>query len=239
MASRFDPRRFAASIAALLAASILAASPALPAAETAAASGSPAPTRARVFADRIAARYGLAEFPKVKSIRFTFNVRHDGKDTAREWTWFPAEDSVLFKGKDPKGLRIQAAYSRRNKYSMGSETVAGIDKDFTSDQYWLLFPLHLAWDQGLDLKLGEGGLLTVRYPTPGGTAPGDAYDLMADSAGTIRSWIFRRGGSDTITLRVDWAKPADVHGLPISLERRGEKGFKVWFTNVKVVGIKG
>ncbi|MBW8889285.1 MAG: hypothetical protein JF616_16140 [Fibrobacteres bacterium] len=102
-----------------------------------------------------------------------------------------------------------------------------------------LFPLHLAWDQGLDLKLGEGGVLTVRYPKQSGYTTGDAYDLSADSAGTIRSWVFHRGGADTATMRADWAKPTEVDGLPISLERPGEKGFKVWFTGVKVVGIKG
>jgi hypothetical protein len=235
MASRFDPRRIAATLCLCLAA----ASPPLPAKETPAASKIPAPTQARVFADRIAARYGLADFPKVRSIRFTFNVRHDGKDTSREWTWFPAEDSVLFKGKDPKGLNVQAAYSRKNPYSMGSETVAGIDKDFINDEYWLLFPLHLAWDQGLDLKLGEGGVLVVRYPQQGGSAPRDAFDLSADSAGTIRSWVFYRGGADTGAMRADWANLTNVDGLPLSLERTGQKGFKVWFTGVKVVGIKG
>ncbi len=237
MASRFDSRRCASALTALM----LAVSPALTAPETgpASAPASSAPTQARVFADRIASRYGLADFPKVRSIRFTFNVRHDGKEMSREWTWFPAEDSVLFKGKDPKGLRVQAAYSRKNAYSMGSETVAGIDKNFINDEYWLLFPLHLAWDKGLDLKLAEGGLLTVRYPKQGGYTPGDAYDLIADSAGTIRSWMFHRGGADTITMRADWAKPTDVDGLPISLERPGEKGFKVWFSGVKVTGIKG
>jgi len=230
MASRFAPLRLAAALSAM----IPAVAPALPASQTPAA-----PTQARVFADRIAVRYGLAEFPKVRSIRFTFNVSHGGKDMSREWTWFPPEDSVLFQGKDPKGLQVQAAYSRKNKYSMGSESVAAIDKSFINDQYWLLFPLHLAWDQGMELKLDGDGMLTVRYPGQGGYTPGDAYDLSADSAGTIRSWIYHRGGADTATMRAYWAKPTDVDGLPISLERPGQKGFKVWFTHVKVTGIKG
>ena len=196
------------------------------------------PDSARAFADRIAARYGLAAFPKVESIRFTFHVRRDGGDTARRWTWFPRQDSVVFAGKDPKGLQLQAAYSRRNKYSLASETVAGIDKSFINDRYWLLFPLHLAWDQDLDLKLGEGNKLTVRYPEQGGYTPGDAYDLFASEDGTLRAWDYRRGAADTVTLHADWAPPKLVDGLPLSLERPGKKGFKIWFSDVRVTGLE-
>jgi hypothetical protein len=230
--------RFAARLAATLALSALVLAILPPFSAEAAAAEPAAPADARAFANRIAERYGLAEFPKVTSIRFTFNVRHEGKDMAREWTWFPKADSVIFKGKDAKGLEIQAAYSRKNKYSMGAENVAGIDKGFINDEYWLLFPLHLVWDKDIDLKLGEGGKLTVRYPREGGYTPGDAYDLIAEPDGTIRSWMYHRGGADTVTMRADWAKPTDVDGFPISLDRPGSKGFKVWFTHVKVAGIK-
>jgi hypothetical protein len=219
---------------------ILAMAPAFPAAGTSPepASKTVAPTGARAFAKRIAERYGLAQFPQVKSIRFTFHSRREGEESTREWTWFPQADSVIFAGKDPKGLEVTAAYSRKNKYSLGSETVAGIDKEFINDEYWLLFPLHLAWDQDLELNLGDGGKLTVRYPRAGGYSPGDVYELSAVPDGTIRSWVVRRGGADSATWRADWSKPADVDGLPISLDRPGPKGFKVWFTHVKVAGIK-
>lgn len=245
MAARSAARLLAASA---LTGLLLAMAPAFPASntgsETAAkmaakmAAKTVPPIDARAFANRIAERYGLAEFPEVTSIRFTFNSRHEGEDTAREWTWFPTVDSVIFAGKDPKGLEVTAAYSRKNKYSLSSETVAGIDREFIHDQYWLLFPLHLAWDKDIDVNLGDGGKLTVRYPRVGGYAPGDTYELVAAPDGTIRSWTVHRGGPDSATLRADWTKPADVDGFPISLDRHGPKGFKVWFTRVKVAGLK-
>jgi hypothetical protein len=240
----------------ILAAGISAASAAAPAAET------DAPKDARNFADRIADRYGAAEFPRVESIHFVFNVRYNGKDMAREWTWFPKQDSVLYRGKDEKGLTLTAAYSRRNKYSMGAGNIAAIDKSFVNDQYWFLFPLHLRWDGGLDLALGSRGdrldnlvpaggkpkaaapaaaparMLTVRYPKQGGYTPGDAYDLVATDDGTILRWMFHRSGADTVTMQAEWAPPKVVGGLPVSLDRPGKNGFKVWFTGVKVDGLK-
>jgi hypothetical protein len=186
------------------------------------------------FAERIAARYGAADFDRVESIKYTFNVLHGGKAKAREWTWFPKPDSVVFRGPDEKGAILSASYSRKNKWSMGAPQIAGIDKSFVNDQYWLLFPLHLAWDKGIALAMKEPMTLEVRYPKEGGYTPGDAYELMADSTGTISKWMFRKGGADTVTMQADWSRPVIVDGLPFSLERPGKNGFKVWFTGVKV-----
>jgi hypothetical protein len=193
---------------------------------------------ARAFADKIAARYGADAFPQVHSIHYVFHVLHAGKEKNREWTWFPKEDSVLYRGEDDKGLTLTAAYSRRNKYSMASASIAAIDKSFINDEYWLLFPLHLRWDSGLALSLAPGGKLTVRYPKEGGYTPGDMYDLVADKDGTLREWMFHRSGADTVTMQANWAAPTLVSGLPVSLERPGKNGFKVWFTDVKVDGPK-
>ena len=210
------------------------------AAETQAAGKSalPAPDS---LARRIADRYGAGEFHRVKSVRYTFNVLFKGKHISREWTWFPREDSVLYSGEDPKGLRLKAAYSRRNAYSMGSESVAAIDKSFINDQYWLLFPLHLRWDKDLKLRIapgekpGEAYRLTVTYPSSGGYTPGDAYDLFVDSAATLKRWIFRKGNAPQTTKEAFWSAPAAFDGLRISLEHPGPSGdFKLWFTDVKV-----
>ncbi len=194
------------------------------------------------LARRIADRYGAERFHRVQSVHYVFNVNFKGKHVVREWTWFPKQDSVLYTGEDAKGMRLKAAYSRRNAYSMGSESVAAIDKSFINDQYWLLFPLHLRWDKDLKLQVkagekpGESYHLTVMYPPAGGYTPGDAYDLFVDSTATLKRWIFRKGNSPQATNEAYWSAPSAFDGLEISLEHPGaSKDFKLWFTDVKVV----
>jgi hypothetical protein len=216
------------------------------------ASSSPAPPvsqaglpDARALADRIARRYGSDAFHRVASLRFTFHVRFKERNVerhiGREWTWFPKQDSVSYRGPDAKGLVIQAAYSRRNAFSLKSEQVAAIDKAFINDQYWLLFPLHLKWDKDLALKVfraerpGEAWRLMVTYPSSGGYTPGDAYDLFVDSTATIKRWIFRKGNAAEPTREAFWSAPVDVGDLGVSLEHSGpDPDFRLWFTDVKV-----
>ncbi|MDB5106269.1 MAG: hypothetical protein JWP91_3958 [Fibrobacteres bacterium] len=211
----------------------------LPAKEAATAP-SPLP-EAGDLAQRIAARYGADDFHRIKSLHYVFHVKLPGKKIEREWTWFPKEDSVLYKGEDPKGVKLTAAYSRKNTFSMGSESVAAIDKSFVNDQYWLLFPLHLKWDKDLTLKVspgekaGEAYHLMVMYPSTGGYTPGDAYDLFVDSSATLKRWVFRKGNSPEPTVEAKWSKPVKVEPLDLSLEHPGpdEKKFKLWFSDVK------
>lgn len=197
------------------------------------------------LATKVAERYGLSNFPKVKSIHYVFNVLHDGKNMSREWTWFPQADSVIYKGPDAGGLPIQAAYSRRNTYSMAAANVVAVDKMFMNDQYWFLFPLHLRWDKDLKLEVAaveqgtgkdEAYKLTAMYPATGGYTPGDAYDIFVANDGTIKRWIFRRGNAPKPTVEAIWAVPVKKGDLNVSLERPGAKpGFKVWFTGVEVL----
>lgn len=196
---------------------------------------------ARALADRIARRYGSDAFYKVSAIRFTFHVRFKEHNIEREWTWFPKQDSVNYRGPDAKGVMLQAAYSRRNAFSLGTDAVAAIDKSFINDQYWLLFPLHLKWDKDLTLKVsrsempGESWHLMVAYPSSGGYTPGDAYDLFVDSSGTIKRWIFRKGNSPEPTREAFWSAPVEAGGLGISLEHPGpDPDFHLWFSDVKV-----
>ncbi len=196
------------------------------------------------LATLVAERYGVSEFPKVTSIHYVFHVLHDGKAMERDWTWFPHADSVIYRGPDGGGQSIQAAYSRRNTYSMAAPNIVAIDKMYMNDQYWFLFPLHLRWDKDLKLEVapagegagkGEAYKLTAMYPTTGGYTPGDAYDIFVATDGTIKRWIFRRGNAPKPTVEAYWAAPEKKGDLNISLERPGTKpGFKVWFTGVEV-----
>jgi hypothetical protein len=193
---------------------------------------------------RIAERYGLDSFPRVESMHFVFNVHYKGHDVAREWTWFPKEDSVIYKGKDPAGAMMQAAYSRRNQYSLAAESVKAIDKMFINDQYWLLFPYHLVWDKGTTMEASamppgknrEAYRVTVIYPSQGGYTPGDAYDLYVDSSGTVMRWTYRKSNSDKPTRESMWSEPVPEGGLNLSLVRPGMgDDFKLSFSDVKVV----
>lgn len=186
---------------------------------------------ARLIADR----YGASGFHQVQSIHYVFNLRLDGKEIAREWTWFPQADSVAYRGKDPGGLSVEATWSRRNAFSMQSPTVQPLDRWFVNDQYWLLFPLHLAWDRDIRLESapmetaagksgGEAWRLTVTYPPVGGYTPGDAYDLFLDSTGTVRRWIFRKGNAGKATRETRWSTPVPIGPLWLSLEREGQVG---------------
>lgn len=192
---------------------------------------------------RLAARNaGAAEFHRVGALHFVFKLSLEGKDVERRWTWHPHEDSVLYRGKDPGGLEVQAAWSRRNRFSMESPQVQALDKWFVNDQYWLLFPLHLVWDKGVRLESaaagpdgGEAWRLTAVYPAQGGYTPGDAYDLFLDSRGVVKRWIFRKGNAPGPTREALWSPPVQVGPLRLSLDRKGPEGrFRIRFDDVRV-----
>ena len=201
------------------------------------------------LAEWVARRYGADAFPRVEALHFIFHLKVKGKDIERRWKWFPRQDSVEYQGPDAGGLPVQAAYSRRNHFSMESPRIKEIDGRFINDQYWLLFPLHLVWDKGLKLEAAridaedgkhvkgrkEAWRLTVTYPEAGGYTPGDAYDLFIDSTATIRRWIFRKGNIPKTTVEAVWADPEAIGPLWISLERSGAKdGLKIRFQEVRI-----
>ncbi len=197
-----------------------------------------APTRqdSHDFAAKIAFRYGFQDFPSVRSLHYVIHVRSGdkGKERTREWTWFPHEDSVVYRGEDAKDLTLTASYSRRNQYSLASEAVAAIDRDFVLDQYWFLFPLHLRWDEASYPSLGPGGNLRVRYPKHGGPAPASVIEVTATADGTVTAWSFQGNAKDTSVVRADWSAPKVIDGLPVSLDRRLADGSRIWFSAVKV-----
>lgn len=192
---------------------------------------------------RLAARAAGADaFHHVGALHFTFKAGFAGKDIERRWTWHPHEDSVVYRGKDAAGLEVEAAWSRRNRFSMESPQVQALDKWFVNDQYWLLFPLHLAWDKGVRLESapagpgkGEAWRLTAVYPPEGGYTPGDAYDIFLDRQGTIKRWIFRKGNAPEPTREAVWSPPVQVGPLRLSSERKGQGGdFRIHFADLRV-----
>jgi hypothetical protein len=187
----------------------------------------------------IARAYGLESFGRVEALRFTFNAQIGDKTVQRAWTWEPAQDRVALGGGQP------LTYRRADLTKGPSADLSKVDAWFNNDQYWLLFPFHLAWDghagivedaapQGLPLGQGAARRLTVTYPATGGYTPGDVFELFVDQSNRIVQWIYRQGGSTRPTRIATWEDHRRVGPLVLSLDHRGPDSFRVWFTDVGV-----
>jgi hypothetical protein len=198
---------------------------------------------ANASAARIAAHYGVQDFGRVETLRFTFNARIGEKQVRRGWTWRPATGEVTYEGLDPAGQPIQVRYRRDPGGAPGPDAPPGIDAWFVNDQYWLLFPLHLAWDAGLQLArhadrplpLGGGSAerLEVGYPQGVGYTPGDLYELFTDPRGRLIQWIYRKGGAAEPTRIATWEEHRRVGPLLLALLHRGaDESFRLWFSDV-------
>jgi len=191
---------------------------------------------------KIAEAYGIQGFDRIVSIRFTFNARLGDKTIKREWQWDIQNNTVYYRtpGKE------DWSYYKRQEISSMTEDIRNIDSQFINDQYWLLFPFHLVWDDGVEITSldkktalpmgkGEGIKVTVKYPEHGGYTPGDAYDLYVNDNYIIEQWVYRRSGSKTPTRMSTWEDNRKTGPILISFDHRGSGGnFRVWFTDVDV-----
>ena len=130
------------------------------------------------LARQVASAYHFNRFYSIEAIRYTLSARADRKWTRRSWIWEPAKDRVTFKGFDPNREKTKLTYGRSELSDASDPTLKEIDHWFINDQYWLLFPYHLIWDQGLQLNYEAGvtspikgkncNRLTVTYPDTDG-----------------------------------------------------------------------
>ncbi len=197
----------------------------------------------------IAETYGYQYFGQVEQIQYWFNVRKGEKKVSRFWIWEPRTDKVIFQGMTDMQ---SVTYHRSEIDSTASKKLNNIDAWFINDNYWLLFPFHVAWDvqakvedigrQELPMGDGKAGCVVVTYPAGGGYTPGDVYELYLDEQHRLIQWVYRRGGSDKPTRITTWENNRRVGPLVVSLNHQGEgKNFRVWFTNVgaKLIGVDG
>src|ERR1700757_4196896 len=151
----------------------------VPAASSRADELSPAP-QLPPAAEQMSKTYGLYSFGQIESIRYTFNVEFHGAKVSRTWEWEPKTGKITYEGKDKNGNPVKVTYLR-SELSTQPDTVKNeIDPNFFNDQYWLLFPLHVAWDhsstvtdQGMQkLPIGNASAerIVVKYPSEGGYA---------------------------------------------------------------------
>lgn len=193
---------------------------------------------------RLAETYGLSDFGQVEEIRYTFNASLPDRIVRRSWAWEPKTDRVTFRGTAEQGGTI--AYERSVLAGQPDDRIKKIDPQFVNDNYWLIFPLRLFWDQSatvtadatlMKLPIGPGHArrLMVRYPTNEGYTPGDVYELFLDDSDRIAQWVYRKGGGPQPTRITTWEGYQKVGPLTLALDHRSPDGsFRVWFTDVAV-----
>lgn len=186
---------------------------------------------------------GLESWDQVTQLKFTFHAKlsAETEEIIRTWTWEPKSGQVVLERPDEETL----SYSR---FGLADGTVAEreADEHFINDSYWLLFPLHLAWDEGLTLKSEPGEMpgsgepcqiVQASYDGGGGYTPGDIYDVMVEeTSGKVLGWAFYPKGAADPKLVTRWEDYETFGPLKLSLNRPAVEGeFRVWFTGVEVV----
>lgn len=206
------------------------------------ACSTPQPAQTGDMRLQIAGAYGSESFHRIEVIEYTFNAQIGDKHIQRSWTWWPQVEQVEFKRDSGQESMM---YNRLELGRNPPQNVKQIDAWFINDNYWLLFPIHLAWDQQAtvedtgdqDLPMGHGSArcVVVSYPKTGGYTAGDVYELFVDENHLLTQWVYRRGGSATPTRITSWEDNRRLGPLTVSLDHRGDDGkFRVWFTNVAV-----
>jgi hypothetical protein len=199
-------------------------------------------TRRMTLRESIGNAYGVNYFSRVEQIQYRFNVMIGEKQISRFWIWEPKLDRVTF-----KGMNYQEAvtYHRHEIDTTASSALKKVDAWFINDNYWLLFPFHVVWDNDLTLEetgrqklpLGDGSArcAVITYPASGGYTPGDVYEIFLDGNYRLMQWIYRRGGSTEPTRITTWENYRQAGPLMLSLDHRAaDESFRVWFTGVGV-----
>ena len=203
------------------------------------------------ISEQIAKIYGLDSFSQIERIRYTFNAPE--LNLSRTWVWEPKTNQVSYEGKDKAGKPVKLTYRRSQLSSQAAVVKDEIDSAFINDQYWLLFPLHLAWDSSAKMEdtgmhklpLGKGSArrIVVTYPPEGGYAPGDTWELFVGPDNRIQEWIYRQGGSAKPTGVWSWEDYKRAGPLLVSLNHRGRwkdgKPVRVFFSDVAVKLVGG
>lgn len=214
------------------------------------ATTSQAQERPPIF-DQMFKAYGLESFGQVEKIRYTFNLEFPGLNLSRSWAWEPKTDLISYEGKDKDGKPVSVTYRRSQLGSQSDAVKNEIDPAFSNDNYWLLLVLHFSWDgsatvtdegpQKLPQGNGSANRVVVKYPSEGGYAPGDTWDLYVGADNRIEEIVYHGGGPGTQQrpklLMATWADHKKAGPLIISTDHRGTsdgKPVRVSLSNVSV-----
>jgi len=200
------------------------------------------------IAESMAKTYGLDSFGQIEGIRYTFNAERPGGGLSRTWEWNPKTDTVSYAGKDKQGKPVKITYQRSQLGSQSDAVKNQIDPAFINDQYWLLLPFHVVWDGGATvtdqgmhkLPLGNGSAerIVMKYPSQGGYAPGDTWELYVGADKRVEEMVYRRGGTAKPKLvMATWTGYKQAGPLLVSTEHRGTADgtpVRIFFSNVSV-----
>jgi hypothetical protein len=152
------------------------------------------------LAKQMAKTYGLDSFGKIEAIRYTFTI--PGLVPPRTWEWNPQTDTVSYEGKDKQGKPVKVTYKRSELSSQSDAVKNEIDPGFVNDQYWLLLPLHVAWDGATvtddgkhetPLRKTSAERIVVKYtPGDGSYSPGDTWELYVGPDKRVKEITYHR-----------------------------------------------
>jgi hypothetical protein len=202
------------------------------------------------IAEQIGKTYGIDSWSQVEAIRYTWNAEITGLfKIARTWTWEPKTGMVAYEGPDKSGKPVKVTYNSNKLGSEPDNVRSEVEPGFINDQYWTLFPFHVAWDtsatvtdQGMKkLPIGTGSatLVSVKYPAEaGGFTPGDTWDLYIGKDNRVQAMVYHRGGNTKPSLvTASWTGYKKAGPVLISTEHRGTadgKPLHIFLSNVAV-----
>jgi hypothetical protein len=201
------------------------------------------------IAEQMAKTYGLDAFGQIEGIRYTFNAELPGVKLSRTWEWNPKTDTVYYQGKDKAGKPVKVTYQRSQLGSQSDAIKNQIDPAFINDQYWLLLPLHVIWDGSatvtdaglhkLPLGSGAGERVVMKYPSQGGYAPGDTWELYVGADKRVEQMIYHRGGTAKPSVVIaTWAGHKKAGPLLVSTDHRGTADGKPLRVSLSDVSVK-
>jgi len=214
------------------------------------AATSQAQERTRIFQQMFKA-YGFESFGQIEKIRYTFNLEVPGLNLSRSWEWEPKADLITYEGKDKDGAPVKLTYPRSQLSSQSDFVKNEIDPAFSNDNYWLLFVLRVSWDgsakvtdegmQKLPLGNGSAQRVIVKYPSEGGYAPGDTWELYVGADHRVEELVYHGGGPGTqkrpSLLMATWTDYKKAGPLLISTDHRGTadgKPMRIFLSDVSV-----
>lgn len=192
----------------------------------------------------IAKAYGVDHANAIEAMAFSFNIQHGDVQTRREWYWDVSDNRIEYRGEGPTGLPISLVYHRDNLNKGDAQLNKRIDAQFVDDQYWLLFPFHLAWEKNLQvahqperrmyIEPRDAECVSVRYGA-GSPEEGDVYDVFVGPDRLIREWAYRPQGAAEPAFVTTWERHAKAGPILFSLMHRSSDGsFRVWYDRVSV-----
>jgi hypothetical protein len=200
------------------------------------------------IAEKTAKEFGIDSFGQIEAVRYTFNLDFAYGKVSRTWTWEPKTGRVTYESKDKSGQPVKVTYLRSELSSQPADVKDNVEPSFVNDQYWLIFPFHVIWDdtpevtdKGMEkLPLGKGTAehLVVKYPSNVGYTPGDTWELFIGSDNRVREFIYRRGGPKKPSIVIAaWTDYKKAGPLLVATDHRGTadgKPFRLTFSNVAV-----